>query len=124
MIEAVNEWFNDGPVLDSAQQKISMTTFAKMKGLPATTFKYYAHKDLKKRRKLGVCGRKPLVLNQISDVLCEVSIRYDQANLGLTPAQLEDKCNWLPRICRLSRYRIIGHGPFATNTNTGSNLKL
>ena len=92
MIEAVQKWFSDGPILDSAQQKMSMVSFAKMKGLPATTFKYYVHKDPNKRRKLGVpCGRKPLISNKTSDVLCEVAIRHDRANMGLTPAQLEDK---------------------------------
>ena len=78
-------------VLDSAGQKISMTAFAEMKSLPATTVKYYAHKDPKKRRKLGVCGRKPLISNKTSDVICEVAIRHDRANLGLTHAQIEDK---------------------------------
>ena len=92
MIKAVQEWFNGGPIHDSARQKLSMATFAQMKGLPATTFKYYVHKDPNKRRKLGVpCGRKPLISNKTSDVLCEVAIRHDRANMGLTPAQLEDK---------------------------------
>ena len=91
-IEAVQEWFNDGPILDPARQKMSMASFAQMKGLSATTFKYYVHKDPNKRRKLGVpCGRKPLISNKTSDILCEVAIRHDRANMGLTPAQLEDK---------------------------------
>ena len=92
MIKAVHEWFNDGPIINPDRQKISIASFAQMKGLPATNVKCYDNKDPNKRRKLGVpCGRKPLISNKTSDILCEVAIRHDRANMGLTPAQLEDK---------------------------------
>ena len=56
------------------------------------TFKYYVHKDPAKRRKLGdKIGRKSLISDETSNVLCEVAIRHDQANQGLTTAELSDK---------------------------------
>ena len=41
---------------------------------------------------LGVpVGKKPLISDYTSNILCQVAIRADRANKGLTPAQLEDK---------------------------------
>ena len=77
MIQAVEQWL-DGPVLDPAGMKLSAAKFADMNGIPATTFKYYVHKDPAKRRKLGhKIGRKSLISDEASNVLCEVVIRHD-----------------------------------------------
>ena len=53
-----------------------------MNDIPATTFKYYVHKDPRKRRKLGhSVGRKLLISDETSKVLCEVAIRHDRAQV-------------------------------------------
>ena len=90
MAEAVNEWLSSGPILDASGMKLSKRAFAELKGLPPTTFKYYVHDDPNKRRKLGIPpGRKPLISDQTSNVVCDVAVRSDRANRGLTPKELE-----------------------------------
>ena len=73
-----------------------MRAFAASRDIPFQTFGAYACEDKSKRRKLGTrTGPKSLLSDRQSEVLCQVAIRHDRANEGLTIANLKKKMTQL-----------------------------
>lgn len=60
--------------------------------IPPSTFKHYVCRDKSKRLKIGSkVGRKTILSEENSEFLCQVAIRADRANEGLTPADIITK---------------------------------
>ena len=95
LADAVWEWDEERPTgLNS--KPISMRAFAASKGIPFSTFNDYAMSRKDKRKPLGTqTGPKPLLSERESEVLCQVAIRHDRANEGLTRAELHSKMQQL-----------------------------
>jgi hypothetical protein len=63
---------------------------AREAGIPPGTLGNYINSDPTKRRKLGgQVGRKSILTEENSEFLCQVAIRADRANKGLTPAEVQ-----------------------------------
>ena len=59
-------------------------------GIPPGTLGNYINSDPTKRRQLGgQVDPKSLLTNENSEFLCQVAIRADRANKGLTPAEVQ-----------------------------------
>ena len=88
---AVSEWLA-GPPLDAFGKPMTKGAFSKLHGIPNSTFREYVRDDSSLRRPLGIApGRKPIISDHHSNLLCQVAIRADRANCGLTTGELEDK---------------------------------
>ena len=83
MAYAVKEWDNDRPDLNN--KPISMNKYAASKGMPYATFHAYARTDKENRNPPGAhVGRRALLNDRQSEVVCQAAIRADRANIGLT----------------------------------------
>ena len=86
---AVEEWDNNRTIVERTGKLVSFRAFAQMRKILCSTFHDYAKEDKSKRKKLGIHTGRPAVLKMLhSDLLCQVAIRADRANEGLTPALL------------------------------------
>lgn len=92
------DWSKD-PTLEEAvkffdnsrgeDKPLSANKVAAKFNLPPSTFKRYVSIDKSKRLKIGTkVGRKSILSEENSQFLCQVAIRADRANDGLTPADM------------------------------------
>ena len=86
---AVKEWDEARP-LDDKGKPMSLNNFAKRTGIPRSTLQKYCNADHSKRPPLGTqCGRPSLLSDLQSELLAQVAVSADRANVGLTPAELQ-----------------------------------
>ena len=100
---ATSEWLNKtGRYFDPNGEAMPMNIFAKVVGIPMSTFKHYVNSDLSKRRQLGVAvGTKSLVEPRIQRAVVDSIARYDRGNNGRTQAEAIDMLNELhPELSR------------------------
>ena len=106
MAYAVKEWDNARPDLNN--KPISMKTYAASKGMPYATFHAYARTDKENCNPLGAhVGRRALLNDRQSEVVCQAAIRAGRANMCLTPMQLQEKIGQVEP--SLSEKQIINH---------------
>ena len=90
----MKEWDIGHPLVNG--KPTSMRAYATMKGIPTHTFHAYARPDKENQKRLGgQVGRKRLINETQSELLCQVAICSDRANTGLTPSQLQSKIQCL-----------------------------
>ena len=82
MTRAVSAWYE---LVAKGGKHVSMTAFAKLRGIEPGTFRKYACGDKTKRRKLGASsGRKALVSDADQQLIVDSIRRRDRSNEGVS----------------------------------------
>ena len=96
MKDAVEEWdslpWDTKNVLKKPHPSfglVSMTAFAKKKGIPHFTFHKYAS-NTERREIGGKVGRKSIVREENSKFIAQTIVRADRANKGKTPGEVQE----------------------------------